>query len=290
MSMIYTFCAICRRIGIQAAPTNTPRKVLCHITSPDPHSGNILLDVCTTDRPVVFSSTDLTIMLREAELPEGFPADAVTPASLPTLLARVINNIFASMAGLADLDLYALPPGHTPFRAEYAVTMMFAAVNAGQMHFVPKIPDDCPLDEQVVLLSGLLPQIRSENQRMRFVHDLASSVHGNLKYEVLREPRRRPADLRGHAFVGRVFSTRGEHEWFVGYVIVVGWMVRECAVCGESCILTGHTQLDRHSDLRYTVLTDQGFQRACTSESLRPGSVVLTSLQMYMTSGGLLSR
>ena len=131
MSMIYTFCAICRRIGIQAAPTNTPRKVLCHITSPDPHSGNILLDVCTTDRLVVFSSTDLTIMLREAELPEGFPADAVTPASLPTLLARVINNIFASMAGLADLDLYALPPGHTPFRAEYAVTMMFAAVNAG---------------------------------------------------------------------------------------------------------------------------------------------------------------
>ena len=145
------------------------------------------------------------------------------------------------------------------------MTMMFAAVNAGQMHFVPKIPDDCPLDEQVVLLNGLLPQIGGENQRMRFAHDLASSVHGNLKYEVLREPRRRPADLRGHAFVGRVFSTRGEHEWFVGYVIVVGWMVRECAICGESCVLTRRTQLDRHSDFEIPVLTDQGFQRACTS-------------------------
>ena len=109
------------------------------------------------------------------------------------------------------------------------------------------------------------PQIGGEIQRMRFAHDLASSVHGNVKYEILREPRRLPADLRGHAFVGRVFSTRGEHEWFVGYVIVVGWMVRECAICGESCVLTRRTQLDRHSDFEIPVLTDQGFQRACTS-------------------------
>ena len=109
------------------------------------------------------------------------------------------------------------------------------------------------------------PQIGGEIQRMRFAHDLASSVHGNVKYEILREPRRLPADLRGHAFVGRVFSTRGEHEWFVGYVIVVGWMVHECAICGESCVLTRRTQLDRHSDFEIPVLTDQGFQRACTS-------------------------
>ncbi|RPD82366.1 hypothetical protein L226DRAFT_564947 [Lentinus tigrinus ALCF2SS1-7] len=246
MSITYTFCAICRRIGIQAAATNTPRKVLCHITSPGAESGDILLDVCSTDPPVVFSSTDLPVMLREAGLPANFPADAVTPASLRTLLARVINNIFASMAGFADLNLYNLPPTHTPFRAEYAVTMTFAAVNAGQIHLVPKVADDCPLDTQIVLLNGLMPQIPSEDQRRRFVADLESGVTGHSKYEILKEPRRRPEGMRGHAFVGAAFtfSTRSQPEHEVNYMVVIGWAT------------------DRHGDLRYSILTNHGFQHA----------------------------
>ncbi|KAI0719980.1 hypothetical protein C8T65DRAFT_706004 [Cerioporus squamosus] len=242
MSIIYTFCAICRRIGIQAAPTNTPRKVLCHITSPDPRSGNILLDLCSTDPPVVFSSTDLSVMLREAGLPDSFPADAVSPASLPTLLARVINNIFASMAGLADLDQYDLPPAHTPFRAEYAVTMTFAAVNAGQIHLVPKVADDCPLDTQIVLLNGLVPHIASENQRQRFIADLESGVSGESRYKIRQQPRQRPQHMEEYAFVGRVLSTPGAGK--LECIVVVGW------------------EIDRRGHLKYLILTDHGFQNA----------------------------
>ncbi|TFK90805.1 hypothetical protein K466DRAFT_644260 [Polyporus arcularius HHB13444] len=242
MSIIYTFCAICRRIGIQAAPTNTPRKVLCHITSPDSRSGNILLDVCSTDPPVVFSSTDLSVMLRESGLPGSFPAETVSPTRLPTLLARVINNIFASMAGLADLDQYDLPRAHTAFRAEYAVTMTFAAVNAGHIHMAPKVADDCPLDTQIVLLNGLVPQIPSENRRERFVADLKAGIAGESRYKILQQPRRRPQDMEEYAFVGRVLSTPGAGK--LGCVVVVGW------------------EFDSHGTLKYLILTEHGFQSA----------------------------
>ena len=40
------------------------------------------------------------------------------------------------------------------------------------MHFVPKIPDDCPLDEQVVLLNGLLLLLRPTYARFKVVRVL----------------------------------------------------------------------------------------------------------------------
>ncbi|KAI0778376.1 hypothetical protein BD413DRAFT_704866, partial [Trametes elegans] len=208
MSLCWVFAGISRRLGVRAGPTNTPGKVLCHITSPDPQHGDMLFDVCTQDPPIVFSSKDLGTMLAEAGMPSDSRADAVLPADLAVMVRRAAYNIFhftrMSMFGAASAS-----SADDHARADYAASLAVAAVCDPQelraaprwsvLRALPVVPLRFPLDRKAVLLDNLpfAPQ-----EGIRFVPD-----------RVRRRPQ--PA-FRG--FVGQVISM-GER----GLGCVYGW-------------------------------------------------------------------
>lgn len=172
MSMNWVFAAVCRRLGVEAGPTNTPGRVFCHITSRNPQHGDMLLDVCTSTPPVVFSSRDVAIMLAEAGMPADVARpDAVLPGELPIMLRRAAYNIFsATRTGNIELG----NAGDTQRRADYAASVAIAVlyspqdVQVGQgrgfLQTMPQAPSGCPLDTKAVL-SALLPDTLAQGRR-----------------------------------------------------------------------------------------------------------------------------
>lgn len=172
MSMNWVFAAVCRRLGVDAGPTNTPGRVFCHITSRNPQHGDMLLDVCTSTPPVVFSSRDVAIMLAEAGMPADVARpDAVLPGELPIMLRRAAYNIFsATRTGNIELG----NAGDTQRRADYAASVAIAVlydprdIQVGQgrgfLQTMPQAPSGCPLDTKAVL-SALLPDTLAQGRR-----------------------------------------------------------------------------------------------------------------------------
>ncbi|KAI0756812.1 hypothetical protein C8Q80DRAFT_57509 [Daedaleopsis nitida] len=222
MSMACIFCAICSRLNIQAAPTNTPHRILCYVTSSDPLKGDILFDPGDDSPPIVFSSREPSVMLLEAGLPSHLSADAVRPASMANLLVRVSNNIFATMHRAQTDQL-----GHGAARAEYAVTCALFTVNPG---FVPTIPSDCPLDEWIVVTNVLAPLLPAAMRRpfLRTYEFRASNPELGAKnpsrYLDYHSPRLRPkpgsaqTEVVLKVFIGGVVSH--PHH---GLGCIVGW-------------------------------------------------------------------
>lgn len=225
MSMCHVFCAICRRLNIEVAPTNTPRKILCHITSPDPERVEMLFDPCDklSGPPLVFSSKDLPSMLAQAGLPSAFSEDAVRPAAIPNLFARVINNLFSTMH---DNTQHRDQLGHSFERAAYATMAAFFSINAGLIQgAVPTVAEDCPLDRQVVLIHGLASMLPAHRQQS-FLRDCELRTTTRAPRYEIHEPRFRPMEGDGHgelafrSFVGQVVD-HPEH----GLGCIIGWQV-----------------------------------------------------------------
>ncbi|KAI8990459.1 Transglutaminase-like superfamily-domain-containing protein [Trametes punicea] len=167
ISMCWIFCGICRRLSIQAEPTNTPGKVLSHITSPDPQSGDMLIDVCTNAPPIIFSSKDLTIRLAEAGLTPADERDTVFPADLGVMLRRAAQNTINFMR---SRDALATPPDMW-CRVDYSAKLAMYAFNATRgdpgsvQSLLCGIPMGCDLDHWPVLVDALLPPSEAEKIR-----------------------------------------------------------------------------------------------------------------------------
>ncbi|KAI0375196.1 hypothetical protein BV20DRAFT_933736 [Pilatotrama ljubarskyi] len=207
MSMNWVFAAICRRIGVQAGPTNTPGKVLCHIRCPDSEKGDMLFDVCADTPPKVFSSRTPDTMLAEAGMTLASRADAVRPASLGIMVRRAAYNIF-HVTRMGQFEPGT--PGDPQRRADYAASVALASVcdprevqaEPGRpfLQALPPVPPDCPLDKQAVLLDMLpyLPQA---------AHADPSPIVGPFPHcrATLDPPKHRPYAAFG-GFVGQVVS------------------------------------------------------------------------------------
>ncbi|PIL31755.1 hypothetical protein GSI_06459 [Ganoderma sinense ZZ0214-1] len=251
ISINYVYSAVCRRLGISALPTNTPRKVLCHITSTDPEHGDILVDPCAKTPPIVFSSRDLSIMLQEADMHPSFARDAVTPAEFSTMVDRAVRNAFATMRDVSRTDPVS---GYTTDRVQYAVSAAFATINAPGVQITPMVTEDCPLDNQVVLIDALLPVVPPARKEM-FMGELALYTASRMKYKIEAQQRRR-ALKEGSRTPG---TTARAVEWFVGQVMshpeegdacVIGWtMVPGFAEPGDVDVIW---------TARYQVLTKEG--------------------------------
>ena len=165
LSLIWVFAGICRRLGIQADPTNTPGKVLCHITSPDPQqSGDMLFDVCSrTAPPVVFSSRDCIARLAEMNLSTFSSYDHVFPAALSTILRRAVLNIQNASRERdddADPGIMVIVSGKTWLRTNYAANVASTAI-LHHAHFLnlgyfsvdlsSSIPAEWALDQEAVV-------------------------------------------------------------------------------------------------------------------------------------------
>ncbi len=232
ISINYVYSAICRRLGITALPTNTPRKVLCHITSNDPEQGDILVDPCAKTLPIVFSSRDLSIMLREADMHPNFARDAVMPAEFSTMVDRTVRNAFATMRDVPCTDPVS---GYTTDRVQYAVSAAFATINAPGVQITPMVTEDCPLDNQVVLVDALLPIVPPARREM-FMAELALYTASRMRYKI--DPPRRRRTLKDG--LRAPDTSAGAVEWFVGQVVshpeegeacIVGWTVRGEVTC-----------------------------------------------------------
>ncbi|TBU49940.1 Transglutaminase-like superfamily-domain-containing protein [Dichomitus squalens] len=220
ISVNYVYSAICRRLQIKAIPTNTPRRVLCHIESPNPQQGDMLIDPCSTTPPIVFSSRDISVMLSEAGFHSSFPADAVMPAGLASMVNRAVHNAFATMR----TDACHVDPlsGYGMDRVRYAASAAFATINAPGVQIIPMVTEDCPLDHQAVVMDALLP-VTPEDRRELCLSELAEYTARHTKYKI-QSPRRRLA------------SPLQDLDWFIGLALahpdhgeacVIGWRINE---------------------------------------------------------------
>ncbi|KAI0673329.1 hypothetical protein C8Q78DRAFT_1067685 [Trametes maxima] len=211
MSMNWVFAAICRRLGIRAGPTNTPMKVLCHITSPDPQKGDMIFDVCGSDPPITFSSKDPTVMLAEAGMPSSSRPDAVLPASLSLMVRRAAENIF---------NVTRAPPGvwgravEPIWRADYAASAVVVALGsrweayARQRRLFEEAPPTCPLDEPVFV------DVLNEYSSQRRDGDVGRRPTFTAARPNSHPPRRRPHSVFV-PFVGQACSTGCTIGWKV---------------------------------------------------------------------------
>ncbi|KAI0830505.1 hypothetical protein BC628DRAFT_1313032 [Trametes gibbosa] len=154
MSINWVFAAICRRLGVQAAPTNTPGRVLSYITSPLPTHGDILLDVCSHAPPTVFSSKNVETMLAEAGMSADAEHDAVLPARLPAILQRAAYNICnASFPFVHGNMVTEGPLQHAVYAANVAIAVVYYQDEAVRRHASLRmnVPQQFPLDVDVIL-------------------------------------------------------------------------------------------------------------------------------------------
>ena len=212
ISIVYTFTAICRRFQIAAFPTNTPRRVLCYVKSPDPRVGDILFDPCSTTPPVVFSDGKPTSPID----PIHHSLSAFGPAKPSDLLLRVVRNLVTALGTheqRENLDK------RTWERAEYAASAAFAAAGAADaIHVLPEFGEDCVLDAHGVLVEALLPHLVAEQQEA-FLKHLDHYVRRTTSYEV-RPPKTREEDMPAEVFVGQVV-TMPEGP----LAVVLGWSI-----------------------------------------------------------------
>lgn len=275
MSMCHVFCAICRRLNIEVAPTNTPRKILCHITSPDPERVEMLFDPCDklSGPPLVFSSKDLPSMLAQAGLPSAFSEDAVRPAAIPNLFARVINNLFSTMH---DNTQHRDQLGHSFERAAYATMAAFFSINAGLIQgAVPTVAEDCPLDRQVVLIHGLASMLPAHRQQS-FLRDCELRTTTRAPRYEMHEPRFRPMEGDGHgelafrSFVGQVVD-HPEH----GLGCIIGWQLTAIPLQDPPRHMAHYSVLTRTGVRNY--LDEQPF----TPAPLTPSNLVWLRKNMH---------
>ena len=232
ISINYVYSAICRRLGITALPTNSPHKVLCHIASPDSEHGDVLIDPCAKTPPIVFSNRDVSTMLREADMHPSFARDVVLPAEFSTMVDRAVRNAFAALRDGSHADPIS---GYGVDRVQYAVSAAFATINAPGVQITPMVTEDCPLDNQVVLVDALLPVVPPTRREM-FMAELALYTASRMKYRI-EPPQRRRALKDGSRAPG---ASASAVKWFVGQVLshpehgeacVIGWTVRDEPTC-----------------------------------------------------------
>ncbi|KAL7285460.1 hypothetical protein ACG7TL_000557 [Trametes sanguinea] len=172
ISLVWVFSGICRRLGVQAEPTNTPGTVFCHITSPDPQHGDILFDICEIYQPVVFSTKDVQARLAEAGMSSSYARDAVFPADLAVMLRRAAHNILhvtrMSFTAHVDTDIRS----RTDYAAEAAMAAiidtepaLFRPATRSRAQALPYVPQQCPLDRWPVLADTILDPDEAESVR-----------------------------------------------------------------------------------------------------------------------------
>ncbi|KAH9857993.1 hypothetical protein C2E23DRAFT_157758 [Lenzites betulinus] len=179
ISISWTFVAICRRLGLQAAPTNTPGRVLSHITSPHPRHGDMLLDVCTQAPPTVFSSKDVEIMLAEAGMLPDMGPDAVRPARLPAMLRRAAYNLYNAVHALAEVYGSLYWSAYAAQLAMYTVNLQGQRVAGTSLETA--LPRYYPLDADVlldVLAVGSLPSSQVEKMDMFALGGVQGELEG----------------------------------------------------------------------------------------------------------------
>ncbi|KAI9065934.1 hypothetical protein FKP32DRAFT_1590259 [Trametes sanguinea] len=177
MSLVWVFSGICRRLGLQAEPTNTPGSVFCHITSSDPQHGDILFDICGVYEPVVFSTKDVQARLAEAGMSAHSARDAVFPAQLTAILRRAAHNILhVTRMGFAAPSFDADVRSRTDYAAEAAITAivdseptLFRSAIRSMANALPRVPEQCPLDRWPVLVDTLLDPDEAESARGQHV-------------------------------------------------------------------------------------------------------------------------
>ncbi|KZT02433.1 uncharacterized protein LAESUDRAFT_738725 [Laetiporus sulphureus 93-53] len=160
MSLMYIFVSICQRLGIRAAPTDCPGKVLCHITPPDSRMGELLFDLCNNTSPYVFHSWDPPSMLLEVGLPADASPDLVRPCRVGATLRRAAMNIMSVHRNQLDST--------SPFSerlawCSYGASCIFLLHSRGN-EIWPYTLDSKPLDALVVLTDVVCPALVPEKQ------------------------------------------------------------------------------------------------------------------------------
>ncbi|KAI0931746.1 hypothetical protein AcW2_000568 [Taiwanofungus camphoratus] len=162
MSLVYVFVAICRRLGIQAAPTNFPGKVLCHITPADQNAHEMLFDVCENTLPLVFTSQDTSRVLTEVGLPLDAHVDLIRPCRVATILQRAAANIIIAVRWNQRRTMGSLAEMHT--WSTYAAFCVFLFSMPDNNQILPHIVNAKPLDALAVLQDIACPVLEPANR------------------------------------------------------------------------------------------------------------------------------
>lgn len=98
LSLVYVFVAVARRLGIAASPTYFPRRVIAHVSSPNPDVSDIYVDVFGSNIQAILSlKDDIPLFLSPLLETPASMRDHLGPTTAAVMLLRASRNIATSL-------------------------------------------------------------------------------------------------------------------------------------------------------------------------------------------------
>lgn len=212
LSLVYVFTAVSRRLGIAASPTNFPRRVIAHVSSPNPDVSDIYVDVFGSSTQAILA--DIPQLLLSAGGNPPFVMDFISLSTAAPMLLRALRNIGSSLQ-INPYDLRG-PDCEAVIYAVFCAGLLLSDGPASNLEFLSNFPLDLSL-----LRNTLAPLLQSERKsHLESICDLAIEAE-----KAAAEVTNRPLGVSNKTvkyFVGLIF----EHILH-GYVgCITGWDVR----------------------------------------------------------------
>ncbi|KII94085.1 hypothetical protein PLICRDRAFT_171762 [Plicaturopsis crispa FD-325 SS-3] len=267
LPLVAVFVSIAGRLGIQASPVDFPAKVIAHVSSPDPNTPDIYVDVyASAARPILSVRNDLMQLLMNAGVAPPTVGRHIAPTSAAPMLLRAARNILQSYR-LIYVQADARPAEAITQPAVYAALCASLLLTNDPRLCAPMLDyiSAFPLDVAAVLLDRFSPCLQPASQST--LKQVCLSALADDEHEALTTHRRSPHSVR--FFVGLVFQHL--HHGYKG--VVIGWDPT-CLATPEWITSMGVDSLSRgrHQPF-YHVIADVGPKRYVAEENIRPINV-----------------
>ncbi|KAG2062271.1 YccV-like-domain-containing protein [Suillus hirtellus] len=217
ISLVYIFVCIARKMGVTAAPTDFPSRVLAVVSSPHPHVSEFFVDV--------FGSRTQAILTLHDDIPRfliqvGIHTNTILPwissASSTSMLLRASRNVLASVnnfpAGAAAPEVEL----HTAIYASLMINAIFMNDRRYLLNIIKHI-NRFLLDLLPVLVDSLTPLLHPYLQEQLTTH--CNAIMEDEKEAATTFHPRSALTREVKFFVGMVFKHAA--HGYVGYVY--GW-------------------------------------------------------------------
>ncbi|KZT30820.1 hypothetical protein NEOLEDRAFT_1126455 [Neolentinus lepideus HHB14362 ss-1] len=266
MSLIWLFVSISRRLGLDAAPVDFPRRVLAHVAVTGSERG-ILVDVYGSDQRAVLSvEEDIPRMLaasgfdpRQVDM-HAIPID---PSPTKPMLLRASRNIGSSFHIMTQDEFDEMAQTDYENASYAALCADLILMNNGRAltHLVdPEWP--ARLDVGPVLMDSIVPLLSSINGSI-----LETRCKQILSEDEVRAPQYRSTAPRGVKYFCGMFFT---HITYGYTACIVGWEPT-CMASEEWISRMGvdHLSGGRHQAF-YRVITLTGSPRYVAEQNIVP--------------------
>lgn len=229
LSLVYVFCAVAHRLGIDAGPVNFPGRVMAHIRSPKPEISDFYVDVFASDTKAILSRQGdlqplLDTFVGNVDLDPDSAAHFIERSPITPMLRRSRRNIYASI----NEENINSSPAICALYATSVIGGMFEPGAGNTAATLSIVGRRVPLDVEAVMIDTLIPLIQP-GIRERVKHECLAISEKEVT-DLHSRQRRSDYDTPIAWSIGAVFR----HIKYNYVACIVGWSVsatfcRDCS-------------------------------------------------------------